>query len=589
MRLLLRTALLKMKSQNGFALVELIITLSLLSIIMALGYTFFSFGTGSYDTGGSQQNVQQNVRNLANAITDEVRFATNIQIIDDASNIPLNDGNYYIFLQNDKIYFQDIDGDRAVMPVVIEDGTVINSLSFTGTGNYILDFTINASKNQQTYQVASSVQPLNLTGPITGIDDGEALGFSTQDIRMLASPNSITSGTYPELKIRLDLINCELANNIGVGDIGLDGAFGGLSLDEVIKISATQFEITFQENATINQGEGIITIDQGALDIDYDLTTSVTVSSPEPHSINIVGNGSIIIPEPEEDDETETYTATVFDQQGYEITDENVTWSLGEQVDGVSINESGKVTVDSDAEEGSFTVVATSASNNDIEGTLGVDLVPATTIQVGDPAITFNTTTELHIDFGVNIDNPEIDEDSSMVPSNITPIIINDTVLKLELIDDPSNDDEVYFSVEIGGTTHNYSVTFRNPGHRWGDLTFEENGSAGGEGSLCGFKSSFTASTTGNHHRVELTAKSDNNLPIYDLSIAEPFSNNWDLTKSDDPHDHTDLSIKNIERSDNEYTITVENIQQTRDVYRVRFRYSEDTDWIVITPDATQP
>ena len=382
MRKILLTALHKMKCQKGLGLIELMLALALLGLVLALGYSFFFFGTEAFDTGESRQNVQQNVRNLADAITDEVRFATNVDILSGVEDIPQNDGNYYIFIENDQLYFQDEDGDRSAMPGAVDDGTVIDSISFSGEGNRILEFTINASKNQQNYQVESSVEPLNLTGSIDGDDGGVAIGFGGQDIRMTASPNQITSRTYSELKITLDLINCELKDDIDDGDITLGDEFNGLDLDSVTKSSDTQFVITFVDDTEIdNTGEGTITINQDALSIDHDLTASVTVYEKEIDYIIVYGENYIYIPNEEDDENEEEYAATVYDQFEDEIKDESVTWSLEEAVTGVEIDEnSGVVTVDDEAEEGKFTVVATSDTNGDIEGTLEVELLITPTL-----------------------------------------------------------------------------------------------------------------------------------------------------------------------------------------------------------------
>ncbi len=326
--------------------------------------------------------MQQNVRSVAKAITDELRFATDIYILSAGENMPSNDGNEYIYIENNQVYYQDAEGTPNLLPVTIDDGTVLDSITFSGEGGSILDFIIDAYKDQQQFQIESSVQPLNLVDPISGVDGGVAIRFKTNDIRMTAHPNEITKGTYTDpnrLSIRLDLINCEIENSIGTGDIVLGDAFAGLNLDYVTENSDTQFVITFAYNTLLNtSGTGSITVQAIVLNIDYDLTATVTVADPVISFINIDGDLEITIPELGGAVYETTYTATVHNQSGYVLPGESVTWDLETPVNGVGIDSSsGQVTVTSDADVGTFTVVATSDGDNTVEGTLDVDLLPA--------------------------------------------------------------------------------------------------------------------------------------------------------------------------------------------------------------------
>ncbi|MEX2573755.1 MAG: filamin/ABP280 repeat domain-containing protein, partial [Balneolaceae bacterium] len=86
---------------------------------------------------------------------------------------------------------------------------------------------------------------------------------------------------------------------------------------------------------------------------------------------------------PADGNTTSGYTATVLDQYGAEMGGEAVTWSLDEAGAGISINEtSGQVTVTDEADEGTFTVVATSNTNGDVSGSLQVSL------GLDDPVVT---------------------------------------------------------------------------------------------------------------------------------------------------------------------------------------------------------
>ncbi len=551
MHKVLLSSLYKMKCQKGLGLIELLLSLTILSLVLALGYTFFFFGTGTFDTGEDQQNVQQNVRNLASVITDEIRFATDVHILGAGESIPINDGKYYIFVENGEVYFQDDSGTQSLMPVIIDDGTVIDSILFSGVGSNILEFTISAHKDQQNYQVESSLEPLNLTDSITGVDNGVAIGFRKQDIRMTASPNEITTGTYTDLSIRLDLVNCQLTtSNINIGNIDLDGVFSGLTLDSATKNSSNQFVVTFEDSTSINSsGLGSITIHHDSLDISNDLTVHVIVSDPVESFITIDGEGFISIPE--SGDVSETYTATVRDQQGYEIVGSNVSWGLTGEGTGVTIDNNGVVRVTSSADMGTFTVVATSGS---ISGTLDVELLPAdleppNIVSVAEiPGNKREVTVEYLAGARLEVQSKthpnttwqhefESSENYTFEVNNLNRFPLRARLISVE------NDDiaSIWITIESTATGNG------------------DNGN-GGTTTLCGDKSTYEQEHS--HGYIRVTARNEDGDILTDLILGHDY---WSL----DPvnvHNNTDLSIINIGIEDDKYKIEVADLKNNDEI-----------------------
>ncbi len=95
-----------------------------------------------------------------------------------------------------------------------------------------------------------------------------------------------------------------------------------------------------------------------------------------PDDITVDGSSQVLIPAAGEQDNTYEYTATVLDQFDDEMEDEDVTWSLDGASGGVSIDpNSGVLSVSSDAFEETITVIATSVTDADLEGSMLVELV----------------------------------------------------------------------------------------------------------------------------------------------------------------------------------------------------------------------
>lgn len=167
-------------SQRGLGLIELVIALSLLSVVLAAVYSYYFFGNRSFSTGEAQQNLQQNVRHASAFVTNEIRFASEVEILSE-NPLSFESGWYYIYLKDgdeENIFFRSDDGEKPI-PGIITDDTSYDSgaLVFNGAGSNVLQFTISASNNDQNYNIESQVQPLNISGSIGGSNNGVAVRY----------------------------------------------------------------------------------------------------------------------------------------------------------------------------------------------------------------------------------------------------------------------------------------------------------------------------------------------------------------------------------------------------------------------------
>jgi len=94
--------------QEGFSLVELVIVLALLSLVLSVGYMFFSFGVEAYNRGEKKAIAQQAARLTSDFITAEVRYGRDITVNPD-SGIPEEPDYRYIFEENNSIKYRSID------------------------------------------------------------------------------------------------------------------------------------------------------------------------------------------------------------------------------------------------------------------------------------------------------------------------------------------------------------------------------------------------------------------------------------------------------------------------------------------------
>ncbi len=154
------------QGENGYSLVELIVAIFLLLITLAIGFSFFFFGLNSFVTGELNSNVQQNVRLKAKYISDEVRYATEMEILaTKPSDAEFNDSYNYMYLDDGKIMVKKGAEAAYQVPVGISEGIEF-SLDFYGNEieTSMIKFLISGKKNEgKKYEVSSEVSVLNLT------------------------------------------------------------------------------------------------------------------------------------------------------------------------------------------------------------------------------------------------------------------------------------------------------------------------------------------------------------------------------------------------------------------------------------------
>jgi len=168
------------KNNKGLSLTELIMALTLLSIILALGNVFFATATNIFALAEERSNIQQGARMAGDLITQKVRYATQLEIID--ASIPANFSNtsYYYIYQTDTTIQYRTPGEHTGRSI---SGGIFGDLQFDllfskGTNNRILNFSIQASKiDAEAYSISSEVLCVNLT-TIAGLNSNSAIRFS---------------------------------------------------------------------------------------------------------------------------------------------------------------------------------------------------------------------------------------------------------------------------------------------------------------------------------------------------------------------------------------------------------------------------
>ncbi len=153
-------------SRKGLSVIELVVALSLLGIVLAVGYSYFFFGVNTFRIGETQSNLQRDIRLTSDFLTREVRNAVAISLYNSNSGLPHSaDGNNYIYLDGSVIKHIDANGNQSS-----KTGNVIDTLIFdinliepdNNNKQYLLTFTISGSDNSQVYEIESEVYLNNI-------------------------------------------------------------------------------------------------------------------------------------------------------------------------------------------------------------------------------------------------------------------------------------------------------------------------------------------------------------------------------------------------------------------------------------------
>lgn len=159
-------------NQRGFTLLELLISLSILAFVIGSVYTFYDYGSKAFQEGEQHWLAQRQVRDTADYLSNELRYAYSLKLLDPKEKIPEKPTkeDHYIYLDVGKNYIHRY-ADAAGKP---QERIIINandySLAFyrveqnKDIGNEpipnVLGFSVVAGS--VNYQIESAITLLNM-------------------------------------------------------------------------------------------------------------------------------------------------------------------------------------------------------------------------------------------------------------------------------------------------------------------------------------------------------------------------------------------------------------------------------------------
>lgn len=170
-----------LKNNAGFTLIELIVVSALMILVITVAYSLFSFGNKLFSISSNQYDAQSEVRIAMDSITNKIRFATQVEIVnaDDVSSFAQQAAGYsYYYMKDGKLYHSIYDKTSDNHNIVMYGGYFSSDASlFSRFNPTTLNIKIYSLDGTQSYTGETKIDLLNVKNTITGNSSGSGLKY----------------------------------------------------------------------------------------------------------------------------------------------------------------------------------------------------------------------------------------------------------------------------------------------------------------------------------------------------------------------------------------------------------------------------
>ncbi|MDD2362415.1 MAG: Ig-like domain-containing protein [Oscillospiraceae bacterium] len=168
-----------LKKKYGFTLIEVIISLSIASMISLTLVSLISVGSQINIRSNDLGRAQSLAESYLSVLDNQLKFATSMNIESDAPSNP-NDEQYYIYLSDGDIYLKP--RGSIAEPIIPQTGNNDFSydISFSPVNKHVLRVELAIKKqDKQVYSMNSEIHIVNLMSKsITGDPSGECVSYN---------------------------------------------------------------------------------------------------------------------------------------------------------------------------------------------------------------------------------------------------------------------------------------------------------------------------------------------------------------------------------------------------------------------------
>lgn len=141
----------KKHNNKGFTLTEVLVALAVSSVVITIVIAFISQGSRFYKTQSNTINLQNELQETSNVITDTLQEATYLSITSNSKNLEVYTGSYEI--KEEKKLFTSVKGSSRY---ILRDGTGIYVFDKADTG-YITE------KDKPGYRYSNNIEAITVS------------------------------------------------------------------------------------------------------------------------------------------------------------------------------------------------------------------------------------------------------------------------------------------------------------------------------------------------------------------------------------------------------------------------------------------
>lgn len=141
----------KKHNNKGFTLIEVLVALAVSSVVITIVIAFISQGSRFYKTQSNTINLQNELQETSNVITDTLQEATYLSIISDSKNLEVYTGSYDI-KEGKKLFTSDKGSSR----YILRDGTGIYVFDKADL-NYVTE------KDKPGYRYSDNIEAITIS------------------------------------------------------------------------------------------------------------------------------------------------------------------------------------------------------------------------------------------------------------------------------------------------------------------------------------------------------------------------------------------------------------------------------------------
>lgn len=343
---------------KGVTLIEVILVLSILTVVISTAFSMGLFGNRIFNKGTSKSELQSNIRYAADYISKQLRYASNVSLTNDDDDSSKIADNQYIYVDSNGMLKHFANGVTKDI-VKISDSNFFEALKFNASnGKNVVSFTVSGWTKDESYSVSSSVYLLNQNTGVsiqktenpTAVSYTSGVPFTTD-----VNTNDVTSITISAPRDDVDL-NSTIQLTVSVLPVTassmvtwqVDPEYGYIDpVNNILHVLSTApTNSTFEVTATsvLNPSKS----DTKKFKTTNNVNASIPVSSIDiesPYDFIFNDNGVLQLN---------------VNVKPLNATYDKITWSIKSPTDNrVSINQDGKLTVKGIIDNNVINVVAT--------------------------------------------------------------------------------------------------------------------------------------------------------------------------------------------------------------------------------------